>query len=196
VHLVRLHIPGTQVRDEGRATMKHIYGLIAAGLFLASIVAANLMTDRIGLVTLPLLGWMVTAGTFAVAWTFVLRDAVHEAYGRWWSLALIALGCLITWMVTTPGLAAASALAFAASEVVDLGVYQQIRQRSIYAAVVLSSSIAAPVDTILFLQLAGFPLTWQAVAGQVLVKTAMAVVGVTLLALSQRVQEHQTQPAV
>jgi uncharacterized membrane protein len=42
--------------------------------------------------------------------------------------------------------------------------------------VVVSSLVAAPVDTVAFLHLAGFGLSWQAVAGQVLVKTAAALV--------------------
>jgi uncharacterized PurR-regulated membrane protein YhhQ (DUF165 family) len=39
----------------------------------------------------------------------------------------------------------------------------------------VSSVVSAPVDTVLFLHIAGFGVTWQAVLGQFLVKTAMAL---------------------
>jgi uncharacterized PurR-regulated membrane protein YhhQ (DUF165 family) len=45
----------------------------------------------------------------------------------------------------------------------------------------VSSVVAAPVDTVLFLYLAGFAVTWQAVLGQFVVKTAMALVTAGLL---------------
>lgn len=157
-------------------------------LFLGSIVAANAATQHWGLVRLPPTDLLVTAGTFFAAATFVIRDAIHEQRGRWWAVALIIVGGLLTVLIS-PALALASAIAFLVSELVDLGVYQQIREYSIPAAVLLSSLIAAPVDTVLFLRIAGFPLTWQAVLGQVIVKTLVAGVVVVILAVSHRRSE-------
>jgi hypothetical protein len=62
-------------------------------------------------------------------------------------------------------------------------VFTPLRDRSLPLAVVVSSLVAAPVDTVLFLQVAGFPVTIAAVAGQVLVKTGLALlVGFALTA--------------
>jgi queuosine precursor transporter len=69
-------------------------------------------------------------------------------------------------------------------------VFSPLRDRSLPAAVLVSSIVSAPVDTVLFLWIAGFPLTWQAVLGQFLVKTAIA--GLVALALVVRDREAVT----
>jgi uncharacterized PurR-regulated membrane protein YhhQ (DUF165 family) len=69
------------------------------------------------------------------------------------------------------------------SEVADLIVYQPLRRRGWLRAVIASNAVGAPIDTILFLALAGFPI-WAAVPGQLLAKaTATAIpVGLVLAA--------------
>lgn len=136
---------------------------------------------------MPFTGLLVTAGTFFAAATFIIRDALHEQRGRWWVVALIVVGAALSAVTSSTALAVASGIAFLVSELVDLGVYQRVRDRSIPLAVLLSSLVAAPVDTVLFLRVAGFPVTWQAVLGQVLVKTVMAGLVVMVLALPDRV---------
>lgn len=49
--------------------------------YLASIVLANWLTSRYGLVSMGF-GLMATAGTFAAGLAFVARDAVQDAAGR------------------------------------------------------------------------------------------------------------------
>jgi uncharacterized PurR-regulated membrane protein YhhQ (DUF165 family) len=51
-----------------------------------------------------------------------------------------------------------------------------MRRRTLAGAVLVSSIVSAPVDTVLFLHIAGFGVTWQAVLGQFIVKTAMAAI--------------------
>jgi len=143
---------------------------------LASVVAANWLTATFGLVPIGL-GLAVTAGTFAAGFALVARDGLQLSTARKWAVpGAILAGVLVSWWVASPALAVASALAFAAAELTDWAVFTRLRGRSIPLAVVVSSLVAAPVDTVAFLYLAGFGLSWQAVAGQVVVKTAVALV--------------------
>lgn len=171
--------------------MRTVKGCVLLAGFLAAIVLANAATQRFGLVAIPF-GLTVTAGTFMAGAALILRDGVHEYWGRLWTIAAILAGAVLT-LVVAPALAVASALAFLASELVDLAVYQRVRPRSLPAAIVLSSLAAAPVDTLLFLRLAGFPITIQSVAGQVIVKTVMALIVGGIYVISDR-SEKRTQP--
>jgi uncharacterized PurR-regulated membrane protein YhhQ (DUF165 family) len=150
--------------------------------YIASIVLANVATSKLGLVTV--VGLTVTAGTFLAGAALVLRDGVQNASGKRIVMFAIAVGALVSAATSSPALAVASGLAFLVSEFVDFAVYTPLRERSLSAAVIASSVAAAPVDTVLFLHLAGFGVTAQAVAGQFVIKTAIA--GATALGLSWR----------
>lgn len=152
--------------------------------YITSIVLANTMTNAYGLVPIGL-GLMVTAGTLAAGAALLLRDGVQRTSARWSLFAAIGLGAALSTITSTPALALASGLAFLVSELVDTAVFTPLRHR-LPLAVLASSVIAAPVDTILFLHLAGFPLTWQAVAGQFLVKSGMALIAALLLSWRRR----------
>jgi len=142
--------------------------------YIASIVLANLMTAHFGLVPIGF-GLLVTAGTFAAGFALITRDWVQITSGRRIVLAAIVAGALLSALTSSRALAVASGIAFLVSELVDLGVFTPLRPRSLPLAVLLSSVVSAPVDTVLFLWLAGFGVTWQAVAGQFIVKTAIAL---------------------
>lgn len=149
--------------------------------YVASIVAANWMTATFGLVPIGL-GLAVTAGTFAAGFALVGRDGVQVTSGKAWALAAIVVGSVLSAITSSPALALASGLAFLISELVDFTVFTPLRSRSLPTAVVVSSVVSAPVDTVLFLHLAGFGVTWQAVLGQFIVKTAIALVAAAWIA--------------
>ena len=153
--------------------------------YIGVIVAANWLTDTFGLVGIGL-GLAVTAGTFAAGAALLVRDGLQMVTSRVWMLSCIVVGALVSAATTSPALALASGLAFAASELVDWAVFTPLRARTLPGAVVASSVTAAPVDTVLFLHLAGFGVTWQAVVGQVLVKTGMAPVVAVVIARRSR----------
>ncbi len=153
---------------------KKLLAVLAVAGYIGTIVLANWMTTTFGLVGLPLTGLAVTAGTFAAGASLLLRDSVQVTAGKWVVLAAIIVGCLVSYLVSDPFIALASAIAFLASEVVDWGVFTPLRKRSIAAAVLVSSIVSAPVDTVLFLHISGFGVTWQAVLGQFIVKTGLA----------------------
>lgn len=155
--------------------------ILAGAAYIATVVAANAMTAHWGLVPIGF-GLMVTAGTFAAGVSLIVRDWVQSSTARRWVMpALIVAAAVVSAWTSSPALALASGVAFLASEIVDWGVFTPLRGRSLPAAVAVSSVVAAPVDTVLFLHLAGFPVTGAAVLGQFLVKTGLALIVAMLI---------------
>lgn len=153
--------------------MKRTQAALAVTGYIGTIVLANWMTTTYGLAPIGL-GLAVTAGTFAAGFALILRDAVQVTAGRIVALVAILVGCAVSYVVSDPFIAVASAIAFLASELVDFAVFTPLRRRSVALAVLVSSIVSAPVDTVLFLHIAGFGVTWEAVLGQFIVKTALA----------------------
>jgi uncharacterized PurR-regulated membrane protein YhhQ (DUF165 family) len=120
----------------------------------------------------------------------VARDWVQLTNRRWVVPVAIVAGALISAATSTPAIAVASGVAFLVSEAVDWGVFSPLRDRTLAGAVLLSSVVSAPVDTVLFLWLAGFPVTWQAVAGQFVVKTLIALVVAGVVSVRREEPAH------
>lgn len=146
--------------------------LIALTAYVAAIVAANWLTTRYGMVSVGP-GLTVTAGTYAAGAALLLRDTVQDTGGRLLVLAGIATGAALT-AVTAPSLAIASATAFLIAETVDMAVYTPLRNRGWARAVVASNIVGAILDTLVFLTLAGFPVTTHSVGGQLVGKVLWA----------------------
>lgn len=181
---------------------------IAAALgFIATILAANYVTTRYGMVPVGF-GLMATAGTYFAGLAFVLRDVVHDSLDRTsdrvarslrrrgvsWSpgrmeddivfaamVALIAIGAGLSFVISAPAIAVASAVAFGLSELADFMVYAPLRNRGYILAASASNLVGAAVDTVLFLTIAGFPLQ-RAFLGQIVGKLAVTLVVVVLVA--------------
>ena len=142
----------------------------AAAGFLATVVAANWLTERYGMVPVGF-GLTATAGTYAAGLSFGLRDALHELAGRWAVVAVIVAGAGLSALIS-PQLAFASGVAFLVAETADLAVYDPLRQRQWTVAVIASNLVGALVDTVVFLWLAGFPVR-AAIGGQMVGKALM-----------------------
>ena len=147
--------------------------LAASGAFIGCILAANYVTTEHGMVPVGF-GLMATAGTYFAGATFVLRDAVQDEAGRRWVVALILAGVALSFLVSAPFIALASAVAFLLSESVDFAIYQPLRRRGYVRAALASNVAGSLVDTVAFLAIAGFPI-WQALPGQMAGKTAITV---------------------
>jgi queuosine precursor transporter len=79
---------------------------------------------------------------------FVLRDYAQREIGHKVLLATLLAG-LPVWYFAGPGLAIASMVAFALSELTDWAVYS-FTKRPLQNRILLSSLIAVPVDTLAF----------------------------------------------
>lgn len=141
----------------------------ACTALVGSIVLANYLTSSLGQVAAGF-GLLVTAGTYSAGLALAFRDVLHEAGGVRWVLGTIAAGALLSLLVGDGRIALASATAFAVAELVDLAVYAPLRRRAWRTAVAASGAVGALADTLLFLTLAGFPLTAAGIGGQLLVK--------------------------
>jgi uncharacterized PurR-regulated membrane protein YhhQ (DUF165 family) len=140
-------------------------GIVALVIYGVSIYLANWLIRSVGTVVLPdgthLLpvgfGLMAPSGTYAAGITFVARDVVQRTIGRRWSLLIIIPGALLTALLDVR-LALASASAFLFSESVDYLVYTPLQRRGFVRAVIASGLVAAVVDSLIFLLIAGIPL--------------------------------------
>src|SRR6266508_1359388 len=83
--------------------------------------------------------------------------------------------------------------AFVVSELADLLVYQPLRRRGWALAVLASGAVGAPVDTVLFLALAGFPI-WAALPGQLLAKATATAIPVAVVLLARALLRHRLRP--
>lgn len=154
--------------------------IVTALAFLGCILAANYVTSRYGMVPVGL-GLMTTAGTYFAGISFVLRDSLQDFAGRRWTLGIIAAGAVLSYLVSDPFIALASGIAFLLSEAADLAVYSPLRDRGYIRSAIASNLVGSFVDTFLFLSIAGFPLTHDTVAGQIIGKLTITAAVVLLV---------------
>jgi uncharacterized PurR-regulated membrane protein YhhQ (DUF165 family) len=157
--------------------------------FVATIPAANWLIGNVGTVCIPNgpclipvgFGLMAPSGVLLIGLALVLRDAVHRQLGVAWSFGAIAVGGTVSFFVSPPALAVASAAAFLLSETLDLMVYAPLAKRRLALAVLASGVIGAFADSALFLWLA-FGRT-DFLSGQLLGKLYASVVAFGLIAI-------------
>ena len=155
-------------------------------LYLAAIVAANLIIARLGpqatvVTAFLLIGLDITA-----------RDRLHEAWQgrRLWPkmAALIAAGSLLSWLLNRNAgpIALASFVAFAASSVADTLTYHVLRHRAWMVKVNGSNVVSAAVDSLVFPTLAFGMLLPLVVFGQFVAKVAGGALWAAVLRLTRR----------
>lgn len=85
---------------------------------------------------------------------FIFRDLAQRDAGHF-VLLLMAVGLILSYLLADPYIALASALAFAASEFMDWVVYTTTK-RPMRERIIISNAVAIPIDTMVFLFVAGF----------------------------------------
>ncbi|MGI5220601.1 VUT family protein [Nocardia sp. CA-290969] len=125
-------------------------------------------------------GLMAPAGVFVVGPALVLRDGVQYLWGKQVALAALAVGALASYLIASPAVATASAVAFAVSELADFVIFTWLAPRWT-RAVLLGGIAGAVLDSMLFLWIAFGSLAL--LPGQVLGKAygvviASVVIGV------------------
>lgn len=139
--------------------------------FLLIVIGTNAITVTLGVV--EWFGVAATAGTWLAGFALVARDAVHDRHGPRWVAGCILAGAMIS-AAFSPALALASAAAFLLSELADFAIYAPLRQRGHIRAAIASNVAGSIVDSLIFLAIAGFPLTL--IWGQVGIKVATTTV--------------------
>jgi queuosine precursor transporter len=160
-------------------------------IYIGSIVLANWLTTRYGLIAIGF-GLYATAGTLAVGGVIMTRDLLQDAAGRVAVLAAIAAGAALSYAVSSHQIAIASGVTFLIAESLEFAVYTPLRRRTgwgsgRWGAVVCTANVTgALADTLIFLKLAGFPMTGPVIAGQMTgkayVTAAVVLAGVVIRA--------------
>lgn len=157
-------------------------GLIAVAVLFGSMLAANYVTTDYGFVPVGF-GLSATAGTFFAGFALAARDAINDAWGRLAVVAVILTGTLVSFTLSAPEIAIASAAAFLVAESLDFAVYVPLRKRAKFGdkkwalAVVASNIVGAIADTVVFLGVAfGSAAILPALPGQLVGKSYATVV--------------------
>ena len=119
------------------------------------------------------LGAVLPPMTFLVGAVFVLRDYAQRDLGHWVVVPMLA-GVALSYVMADPFIALASGAAFAISEGVDWLVYTRTK-RPLKDRILISSCISVPVDSAVFLVLAGF-FSWIGLAVMVASKMVAALI--------------------
>lgn len=134
-------------------------GILAMALV---VVASNILVQF-------LLGNWLTMGALTYPFAFLVTDLTNRLYGaraaRIVVLAgfVVGIGCSLIasqmtgpegYPLTTFRIAAGSGLAFLAAQLLDIGVFDRLRQGSWWRAPLVSSLVGSAVDTTLFFSIA------------------------------------------
>lgn len=98
--------------------------------------------------------WLFNPVTIVTGLVLVVRDFAQREVGHYVLIAM-AVALVLTAILTEPELALASGVAFAIAEIVDWALFTFTKYR-LSTRVLLSSAIAAPLDTTVFLYGAEF----------------------------------------
>ena len=161
-------------------------GSVTFVIMLAAIVAANYTTSRFGFVPVGF-GLEATVGTYFAGLSLVLRDLLQDSVGRKWVIIAIVAGTAISFILSVPAIAFASAAAYFIAEMLDFAVYTPLREKARFGgrkwtlAVILSNTVGAIADTVVFLGIAfGFGAIEDSILGQLVGKT-WATIGYLIL---------------
>ena len=155
------------------ATMRMSTFAWAVALMGAIVVASNL------LVQIPLNDWLTWGGlSYPIA--FLVSDLLNRRYGpqaaRRVAWSGFAAAILVSIWVASPRIAVASGLAFICAQLLDIYVFDRLRDRAWWHAPVASGVLAACLDTAVFFSIAfaGTATPWVTWAlGDLAIKLAM-----------------------
>lgn len=157
--------------------------------YVATIPAANWLIGNVGDCShgpclIPVgFGLYAPSGVLMIGLALALRDMVHERSGKVAAIAAIIIGTAVSALVAPPALVLASAVAFLASELLDLAVYTPLRRRNIPLAVAASGLVGSVIDSAAFLLIAFGSLDY--IAGQVVGKVEITMLAAAVVAAWQ-----------
>jgi uncharacterized PurR-regulated membrane protein YhhQ (DUF165 family) len=147
--------------------------------FLASMIV--IVTASNFLVQYPINDWL-TWGAFTYPISFLINDLANRTLGPRAAIKIIICGFTVAILLSiyfaTPRIALASGAAFLVAQLIDVYVFDRLRERIWWCPPLISSLLGALLDTFLFFLLAfsmsGLPwITWA--VGDFGVKVAMAL---------------------
>lgn len=129
------------------------------------------------LVEIPINNWL-TWGAFTYPFTFLVTELTNYHYGpknaRQVVYAGFAVAVLFSFMLMNPQIALASSIAFLVGQLLDVSVFNRLRQKRWWIAPAAASALAGVVDTAIFFSIAFFGGDWIALAfGDLAIKLSM-----------------------
>lgn len=128
--------------------------------FVGLAVFANWLASKY-VVGVPFTDYVAPAGVFCIGAALVLRDWIQQLAGLWWTLALVVIGGVASYLIGDAAgwtglqkIALASLVAFIVSETVEAAVFTPLRNCSLTAGVLASGMVGNAIDSWLFLTLA------------------------------------------
>jgi uncharacterized PurR-regulated membrane protein YhhQ (DUF165 family) len=181
-------------------TRRKVEGIAFLVAFAACIPLANWMVGNVGTVCVPdgpclipvAPGIAAPSAVLVVGLALVLRDLVQRRLGKWWALAAILTGAVLSAAVAPRALIVASTAAFLLSELADLGVYTPLQRRGLVLAVVASSLVGLAIDSAVFLQLAFGNLDF--LLPQIIGKAWMVLLSIPVIAWVRRRDDRIGMP--
>jgi len=157
-----------------------------------SVPTANWLISNVGTVCVPQgpclvpvwPGITAPSGVLVAGLSFVVRDIVQELLGLRWALVALLIGGLISALIASPVLAAASVTAYLLAESIDMAVYTILRPKGFVYASVVSSVAGLVLDSTVFVWMAFG--TSDCIPGQILGKAWMVMLAVPVLRLIRR----------
>jgi uncharacterized PurR-regulated membrane protein YhhQ (DUF165 family) len=153
-----------------------VRGMAVGVIAMIAIVAASNY-----LVQFPINDWL-TWGAITYPAAFFVTDLANRAYGPARARQIVyvgfAFGVALSIYLSTWRIAAASGTAFLVGQLLDITVFNRLRQQSWWQAPFIGSALGSIIDTALFFSLAfaGTMVPWVSLAeGDLLVKLAMAL---------------------
>ncbi len=159
----------------------HVAFTSRAFLFSAFAMAGIVLLSNI-LVQYPLNDWL-TWGAFSYPIAYFVTDVCNRRAGPALARRIawlgFAVGAILSLILAPWRIATASATAFIVSQLLDIAVFNKLRQQAWWKAPLIGSVLASIIDTAIFFGLAfgGTEISWLHLAvGDLGVKLAMAVV--------------------
>jgi hypothetical protein len=140
--------------ETARSTFSLMAVLIAA---MAVVVTASNVLVAHPIQALGLADYL-TYGALTYPFAFLVTDLANRRLGpqaaRLVAIVGFALAVVLSIWLATPRIAIASGVAFLAAQMIDIGLFNALRERVWWVAPLVSSVIASAVDTALFFSLA------------------------------------------
>lgn len=151
------------------------------GVGIGIVAMIGIVTASNVLVQYPLNDWL-TWGAFSYPVSFLVTDVTNRALGARRTRLVVYAGFVaavaLSMLLATPRIALASGSAFLASQLLDVLIFDRLRQSAWWRAPFISSVIASALDTAMFFALAfaGTEVPWVTLGlGDYAVKVGLAV---------------------
>lgn len=148
------------------------WAALAFAVYAGAIVLSNVLITHVGVPAGPGthltpvgFGLLAPSGVWAAAVSFPARDVVQRLTPRWHGVPVVGIlailiGAAISYKISAPAVAIASGGTYLCSESLDCAIYTPLQKRHFVAAVGLSCTGAALLDSWVFLHWPAFP-HWQ-----------------------------------